>query len=97
MKEVKPDNTLMGKKYKAVGNAVILEVNRNSLKNGKKYNIIIPVTAKYSSYNKTLNILKSTGKKAFKSVKKIKFNKAAKEVTALLKSVKQTVILVINR
>ena len=97
MKEVKPDNTLMGKKYKAVGNAVILEVNRNSLKNGKKHNIIIPVTAKYSSYNKTLNILKSTGKKAFKSVKKIKFNKAAKEVTALLKSVKQTVILVINR
>ena len=42
-------------------------------------------------------MLKSTDKKVFKSVKKIKFNKVAKEVTALLKSVKQTVVLVISK
>ena len=97
MKEVKADKNLAGKKYKAKGTAFTLEVKRIAVKDGKKHNIIIPVTAKYSSYKKNLVILRKLGKKSFKYVEKIKVDKKAKEITAMLNSAKQTLVLALLR
>ena len=92
VKETKTDRISVGKKYKVEGTALTIEAKRLA-NDGKKYNIMLPVTVKYSSYKKGMVILRSTGKSSFTSVKKIKVNKKAKEITTILKSVKHTLIL----
>ena len=93
MKEGRAKKDLVDKKYRITGKAFVIEAIRYGLKDNKKHNLILPVTVKYSSYKDNMVLLRSVGKNKFKPIKKIKHNRAEKEVQALVKSVKQTLVL----